>query len=200
MEPGRPPDNPRRRKLLIAGTTTVGGVGIAASGVPFVASMLPSEKAKSVGAPVEADIARIAPGTMTTIEWRGKPLWILARTPGMLEQLRVAEDRLLDPESKRPQQPEYCRNPHRSIKPEYFITVALCTHLGCVPTFLPQPGAGAAGPDWRGGFFCPCHGSKFDLAGRVFRAVPAPSNLVVPPHQYLSESRVLIGEDRKGAS
>jgi ubiquinol-cytochrome c reductase iron-sulfur subunit len=200
MEPGRPPDNPRRRRLLVAATTTAGGVGIAASAVPFVASMLPSERAKAVGASVEAALAGIASGTLTTIEWRGKPVWILARTSEMLAQLRHAEDHLLDPDSERPQQPDYCRNPHRSIRPEYFIATGICTHLGCVPTFLPQPGPAAAGPDWPGGFFCPCHGSKFDLAGRVFRAVPAPSNLVVPPHQYLSESRVLIGDDRKGTS
>lgn len=199
MAPERPPDNPRRRKLLIAGTTTAGGVGIAASAVPFVASMLPSERAKAVGAPAEAEISG-DPGTLTTLEWRGKPVWILSRTPDMLDRLRRAEDRLLDPKSERPQQPDYCRNPHRSIRPEYFIAIGICTHLGCVPTFLPQPGAAVADPDWPGGFFCPCHGSKFDLAGRVYRAVPAPSNIVIPPHRYLSDSRVLIGDDHpKGA-
>ena len=166
-----------------------------ASAVPFVASMLPSERTKAVGAPVEADLTGIERGTLATVEWRGQPVWILARTPEMLERLRQEEKRLLDPQSRRPQQPECCRNAQRSIKPEYFIAIGICTHLGCVPTFLPQAGAAVAGPDWAGGFFCPCHGSKFDLAGRVFRGVPAPSNLVIPPHQYLADTRVLIGED-----
>ena len=184
-----------RRTLLATATALVGATGLVAASIPFVASMNPSERARAGGAPVEADFAKLRPGEQVTVEWRGKPVWILARTSEMLQRLRQHEDRLLDPQSRRPQQPDNCRNANRSITPEYFVAIGICTHLGCVPSFAPQAGAAGLGADWPGGFFCPCHGSKFDLAGRVYKNVPAPANLVVPPHRYLSATVVRIGED-----
>jgi len=187
--------DPKRREALVKATAAAGGLGLAAVAYPFLASLAPSERAKALGAPVEADLAGLALGALETTEWRGKPVWILRRTPQMLASLEQDEALLLDPDSTRTsQQPGYAQNRARSIKPEYFVTVALCTHLGCVPTFVPDPAA--VQPDWPGGFYCPCHGSKFDLAGRVFKAVPAPTNLIIPPYRYVSESRVRIGEDR----
>lgn len=185
----------RRRKLLVAATTAIGSVGIAGSSVPFIASMLPSERAKAIGAPVETDVRTIEAGQLQTVQWRGKPVWILHRTEAMLAALGKHEDALLDPRSRQPQQPASCRNATRSIKPEYFVSIGICTHLGCVPTYAPQPGDAALGPDWPGGFYCPCHGSRFDLAGRVYKNVPAPVNLVIPPHHYVTDTRLLIGED-----
>lgn len=184
-----------RRNLLVA-TSAAGGVAVAATAVPFVASLTPSDRAKAAGAPVEADIGQLAPGEMLTVEWRGRPVWILRRTPEMLESLNQTEDRVADPESNQPMQPEYAKNQHRSIKPEYFVTVGICTHLGCSPSerFRPGPASGIS-DDWAGGFFCPCHGSYFDLAGRVYRSMPAPTNLEVPPHTYLSDTKILVGED-----
>jgi len=185
--------DPKRRETLIKATAAAGGLGLAAVAYPFLASLAPSERAKALGAPVEADLAGLAPGALETIEWRGKPVWILRRTPQMLASLEQDEALLLDPESARTsQQPGFAQNRARAIKPEYFVTVALCTHLGCVPTFVPEPGT--VQPDWPGGFYCPCHGSKFDLAGRVFKAVPAPTNLVIPPYKYVGETRILVGE------
>lgn len=185
-----------RRSLLVA-TTAAGGVAAVATAVPFVASLTPSERAKAAGAPVEADIGDLAPGEMKTVEWRGKPVWIIRRTPEMLESLDKAEERVSDPDSANSLQPEYARNKHRSIKPEYLVTVGICTHLGCSPSEKMKPGAESGlGGDWPGGFLCPCHGSLFDLAGRVFRSMPAPTNLEVPPHMYLSDSTLLIGEDK----
>ena len=190
------PVDPERRTWLLA-TTAAGCVGAAAVAVPFVSSIAPSERAKAMGASVELDISALAPGQMQTVEWRGKPVWILRRTPEMLEQLEGQQD-LADPLSRQDQQPDYARNVHRSIKPEVLVTVGICTHLGCSPVTLPEGTANPSVPaDWKGGFFCPCHGSTFDLAGRVFRNKPAPTNLEVPPHQYLSDSRLLIGEDGK---
>lgn len=188
-----------RRRLLVA-TSVAGGVAGVATAIPFVASFAPSERAKSAGAPVEVDISKLAPGEMMTVEWRGKPVWIIHRTKEMIEQLAKNADRLADPESKRPMQPDYAKNPHRSIKPEYMVAIGICTHLGCSPTEKFKAGA-ESGIDasWPGGFLCPCHGSMFDLAGRVFKNMPAPDNLEVPPHQYLSEAKILIGEDKKGA-
>lgn len=188
-----------RRRLLVA-TSVAGGVAGVATAIPFVASFAPSERAKSAGAPVEVDISKLAPGEMMTVEWRGKPVWIIHRTKEMIEQLAKNADRLADPESKRPMQPDYAKNPHRSIKPEYMVAIGICTHLGCSPTEKFKTGA-ESGIDasWPGGFLCPCHGSMFDLAGRVFKNMPAPDNLEVPPHQYLSEAKILIGEDKKGA-
>ncbi|HQT33607.1 MAG: ubiquinol-cytochrome c reductase iron-sulfur subunit [Thiobacillus sp.] len=189
----------RKRKFLIAATSAVGGVAVAAVALPLVMSMMPSARARAAGAPVEVDIDKIEPGMLLTIEWRGKPVWIVNRTPEMLDLLAKLDDKLADPNSEMPQQPEYCRNATRSIKPEYLVAVGICTHLGCSPTFRKEVGAADLGGDWPGGFFCPCHGSRFDLAARVFKGVPAPTNLVIPPHQYISDARLLIGVDAKGA-
>ena len=167
-----------------------------AAAVPFVASLTPSERAKAAGAPVEADVSKLAPGEMMTVEWRGKPVWIIHRTPEMLESLATVESKVSDPESEKQMQPEYAKNPARSIKPEYLVVVGICTHLGCSPTDKFKTGAeSGVSADWPGGFLCPCHGSLFDLAGRVYSGMPAPDNLEVPPHQYLSDAKILIGED-----
>ncbi len=189
----------RKRKFLIAATSAVGGVAVAGVAVPLVMSMMPSARAKAAGAPVEVDISKVEPGMLLTVEWRGKPVWIVNRTKEMLDLLGKHDDKLVDPTSEQPQQPAYCKNPTRSIKPEYLVAVGICTHLGCSPTYRKEVGAADLGADWPGGFFCPCHGSRFDLAARVFKNVPAPINLLIPPHQYLSESKLLIGEDAKGA-
>lgn len=186
--------NMRRRKFLAATTATLGGVGIVVTAVPFVRSMAPSEAAKSAGAPVEVDIATAGLGELITVEWRGKPIWILHRTPEMLSSLDNHTLLLADPHSVRPQQPVYATNPTRSIKPAYLIVTAICTHLGCIPFYRPVMTGADLGPDWPGGFYCPCHGSKFDIAGRVFKNVPAPTNLVVPPHEYLTDTLLRIGE------
>lgn len=183
-----------RRRLLVT-TAGVGGAGLIATALPFVESMAPSERAKAAGAPAEVDVSEVAPGTMVTIEWRGRPVWVVHRTPQMLEQLGRHDDILADPQSAEPLQPEYTRNPHRSLKPPIFVAVGICTHLGCIPVY--RPGAGEMEPDWPGGFYCPCHGSKFDLAGRVFKNVPAPRNLEIPPHSYVTDTRLLIGVDTK---
>ena len=187
-----------KRRFLIAATTAVGGVGVIAVAVPFVKSMLPSDRAKAAGAPVEVDISKIKPGEMMTQEWRGKPVWIISLTKEMSEALTKLNDKLSDPMSDvTTQQPAYSKNATRSIRPDMVVMVGLCTHLGCSPTVKLQAG-GDMGADWSGGSFCPCHGSKFDLAGRVFKGSPAPTNLVVPPHKYLSDSVLLIGDDSKG--
>lgn len=187
------PDAMRRR--LVAATSAAGGLAVAASAVPFVASLAPSERAKAAGAPVQADVSRLAPGEMMTVEWRGRPVWILRRTPTMIEGLQSLAGVLLDPESERDQQPEYCRNAFRSRKPETLVCVGICTHLGCVPTFRPEVAPPDLGPDWPGGWYCPCHGSRFDLAGRVYRNVPAPLNLEIPPHYFAAASTVWVGLD-----
>lgn len=190
-----------KRRFLIAATSIAGGVAGAATAVPFVASMLPSERAKAAGAPVEADIGNLAPGELTRVEWRGKPVWIVRRTPEMLDSVKQSEGKVADPGSERKKEltPEYARNEFRSIKPEYLVVVGICTHLGCSPVdkfkAQPEPFEG----DWKGGFYCPCHGSLFDLAGRVYKNKPAPDNLEVPPHKYLSDTRLVIGEDTQGA-
>lgn len=190
-----------KRTWLIA-TGCVGAVGAGFTAVPFVASVQPSERARAAGAAVEVEIGALAPGERLTVEWRGKPVWIVRRTPQQLESLTKVAALLADPASiRKPDEltPKYARNPHRSIKPEVFVTVGICSHLGCSPTEKFQPGAQASLPDdWAGGFFCPCHGSTFDMAGRVYKNKPAPDNLEVPPHMYLSDSRILIGEDKKG--
>lgn len=188
-----------KRRFLIAATTAVGAVGAAVVAVPFVKSMLPSQRAKAAGAPVEVDISKVEPGMLLTVEWRGKPVWIVNRTKEMLDLLVKHDDRLKDPKSEEMQQPEYCKNATRSIKPQYLVAVGICTHLGCSPTFRKEIGPADLGADWPGGWFCPCHGSRFDLAARVFKDVPAPTNLVIPPYKYLSDARLLIGEDTKGA-
>ena len=189
-----------KRRFLVAATSVAGGVATGAVAVPFVASMLPSERAKAAGAPVEADISALAPGEMQTVEWRGKPVWIVRRTPEMLETVKSSETKVADPRSERNKEltPEYARNELRSIKPEYLVVVGICSHLGCSPVdkFKAQPEAFAS--DWKGGFYCPCHGSLFDLAGRVYKNKPAPDNLEVPPHKYLSDTKLVIGEHTKG--
>jgi ubiquinol-cytochrome c reductase iron-sulfur subunit len=188
-----------KRRFLVAATSVAGGIAGAAAAVPFVASMLPSERAKAAGAPVEADIGNLAPGEMTRVEWRGKPVWIVRRTPEMLESVKSSDSKVADPRSERNKEltPEYARNELRSIKPEYLVVVGICSHLGCSPVdkFKAQPEAFES--DWKGGFYCPCHGSLFDLAGRVYKNKPAPDNLAVPPHTYLSDSTILIGVDPK---
>lgn len=189
-----------RRRLLIAATTAAGGVAAAGAGAPFVLSLMPSERAKAAGAPVEADVNGIEPGMMISAEWQGKPVWIVRRTPEMLDLLVKHDDKLVDPASNVLQQPEYSRNPYRSIKPEYFVVLGICTHLGCSPTYRPEVAPVDLGRDWPGGWLCPCHGSRFDLAGRVFKGVPAPTNLMVPPHKYLSDGMLLIGDDSKEAA
>ncbi|HEX9685683.1 MAG TPA: ubiquinol-cytochrome c reductase iron-sulfur subunit [Burkholderiales bacterium] len=191
-----------KRRFLVAATGVAGGIASAAAAVPFVASMLPSERAKAAGAPVEADIGNLAPGEMTRVEWRGKPVWIVRRTPEMLESVKQVDAKVADPRSERkPDEltPRYARNEFRSIKPEYLVVVGICTHLGCSPVdkFKAQPEPFEA--DWKGGFYCPCHGSLFDLAGRVYKNKPAPDNLEVPPHRFLSDSKLVIGEDTRGA-
>ncbi|MDA8094815.1 MAG: ubiquinol-cytochrome c reductase iron-sulfur subunit [Betaproteobacteria bacterium] len=184
-----------KRRFLIAATSAVGGVATVGVAIPFIASMLPSERAKAAGAPVKFDISKVEPGMLVTVQWRGKPVWVIHRTPQMLATLQLHNNRLRDPNSNEPQQPPYCKNPTRSIKPEYMIAVGICTHLGCVPTYRPDiNGAGLPHP-WEGGFLCPCHGSLYDLACRVFKDVPAPLNLVVPPHKYLTDTMIKIGED-----
>lgn len=189
-----------RRRFLTATATVVGGVGAAFVAVPFLKSWSPSERAQAAGAPVEADISKLEDGAMMTVEWRGKPVWLLKRTPKMLADLPTLKDQLLDPNSETAsQQPQYAQNINRSIKPDVLVLVGICTHLGCSPTFRPDVAPADLGPAWKGGYFCPCHGSRFDLAGRVYKNVPAPKNLEVPSYRYLSDSRVLIGVDPETA-
>ena len=187
--------NSGRRRFLTAATSVVGAVGMGFVLVPFISSMQPSAKARAAGAPVRADISKLEPGQMVRVKWRGKPVWLVRRTQKMLEVLPTLDPQLSDPESQKSDQPSYAQNEYRSIKPEYLVTVGICTHLGCSPTYRPDAGAADLGADWEGGFFCPCHGSKFDLAGRVYKGVPAPTNLVIPPHSYLSETELVIGKD-----
>lgn len=191
-----PVDKGRRRFLTVA-TSVVGGAGAVAVAVPFIASWNPSARARIAGAPVEMRIDKVEPGQLVRSEWRGSPVWVIRRTPEMLEQLSLTDDRVRDPDSSQPQQPEYARNKHRSIDPEWFVAVGICTHLGCSPQFLPRNFTTMDGID--SGFFCPCHGSRFDIAGRVFQGVPAPTNLVVPPHYFVDENTILIGEDEGAA-
>jgi ubiquinol-cytochrome c reductase iron-sulfur subunit len=186
-----------RRRFLITATSVAGGIASAAWATPFILSMMPSERAKAAGAPVEVDISKLEPGMLLLVEWRGKVVWVLSRTPEMLASLAKLDGILTDPNSEKDQQPEYAQNPTRSIRPEILVTTGVCTHLGCSPVFRKEIAPADLGPDWLGGFFCPCHGSKFDLAGRVYKNVPAPTNLLVPPHTYLSENVLLIGSESK---
>ena len=188
-----PVDN-KRRRLLTAATTGVGLAGTAGMLVPFAGSMAPSDKARAAGAPVSVDISGLGAGRQITVEWRGKPVWIIGRSPEALDFLASMDDSLADPDSELAQQPRYARNPHRSIKKEVLVLVGICTHLGCSPKYRPELAA-----ETEGAFLCACHGSRFDLAGRVYRNVPAPTNLVVPPHRYLSDTVILIGEDQEPA-
>lgn len=186
----------QRRRLLVAFAGIVGGAGILATVSPFIKSLMPSERTKVAGAPAQFDMTHLKPGQQITLKWRGKPVWILKRTPEMLESLDKASYALRDPDSKvTSQQPDYAKNKYRSIKPEYFVCIGLCTHLGCVPVFRPDVAPDDLGKDWHGGYFCPCHGSRFDLAGRVYKGIPAPTNLVIPPHKYVGDTKILIGED-----
>ena len=191
------PLNNGRRRFLTATTAVVGGVGALGVAVPFIKSWNPSEKAKAAGAPVEVDIGKLEEGQMVRVEWRGKPVWVVRRAQSVVEGLKAIDGQLRDPSSAEEQQPTYAQNAYRSIKPEYFVAVGICTHLGCSPTYLPDS-FNEQVQGVKSGFFCPCHGSKFDMAGRVFQGVPAPLNLVVPKHQYLSDTKIIIGVDEEG--
>jgi len=186
----------KRRRTLVVATSVVGGAATLGAAVPFVASMLPSERAKAAGAPVEAEIASLQPGELRVFEWRGKPVWVIRRTKQMLESLKAVAQNLTDPESKHSEQPGYAKNEYRSQKPEIMVMEGVCTHLGCSPQLKAADAKGEMGGDWVGGFYCPCHGSKFDYAGRVFRGAPAPTNLTVPPYTFVSDGSLLIGEDK----
>lgn len=190
--------NIERRRFLTTLTSVVGGVGAACAAVPFIGSWLPSARAQAMGAPIEVDISKLESGQQLTVEWRGQPIWIINRTEESVKKLPSLDSLLRDPDSNdTEQQPSYAKNIHRSIKDQYLVLVGLCTHLGCVPTY--RPDIGGVEPNWPGGFFCPCHGSKFDLAGRVFKGVPAPVNLLVPPYKFISDTVLLIGQDEKAA-
>ena len=189
--------NSERRRFLTTTASVVGGAGALATTVPFVSTLTPSARAKAIGAPVEVDIDDLEVGERKIVKWRGKPVWILRRADAAIDELSELDEEVKDPASNAEQQPFYARNEYRSQRAEYLIVLGICTHLGCSPVYA-RKGEGEdhqLGTDWKGGFFCPCHGSRFDLAGRVFKGVPAPANLVVPPHQYLSDTRVLIGDD-----
>ncbi|ODC02685.1 ubiquinol-cytochrome c reductase iron-sulfur subunit [Terasakiispira papahanaumokuakeensis] len=194
--------NKGRRRFLVGATSVVGAAGAVGVAVPFVASWNPSAKALAAGAPVKADISKLTDGQQMTVEWRGKPIWILKRTPEMMKRLEsLGEDTLRDPNSTvASQQPSYISGPMRSIKPEIGVMIGICTHLGCSPTFRPEPAAADLGGDWPGGYFCPCHGSRFDLAGRVFNGVPAPTNLEIPPYSYESDNVIVVGVDQEVAN
>lgn len=190
--------NSGRRRFLLAATSGLGAVGAAGVAVPFVASWNPSEKAKAAGAPVKIDISKLQRGQLMTVEWRGKPVWVLNRNQEMLDSIKALDSTVVDPSSDNlDQQPAYCKNPTRSVDPNVLIVVGICTHLGCSPGYYPEAVPQPFDSQWGGGFQCPCHGSKFDLAGRVYKGVPAPTNLVIPPHNYITESIVEIGVDPK---
>lgn len=184
-----------RRHFIAAATAVTGAVGLVAAAVPFVASFRPSARAQALGAPVEVDISKVEPGALIKVEWRGRAIMILHRTAEMLGELVNVEGELADPGSEESLQPSYAYNTQRSLKPEFLVVEGVCTHLGCAPTARFDVAPADLGADWRGGFYCPCHGSKFDLAGRVYRSMPAPTNLSVPPHRYITESTLLIGSD-----
>ena len=184
-----------RRRFLTAAATVVGGAGAAAGAVPFIATMTPSAKTKAIGAPVEVDISNLQPGERIIEKWQGKPVWILRRTKEMLEDITAQNEEVSDPVSDSSAQPDYAKNEYRARENEFLVVIGICTHLGCSPTFVLKDGENPPAADWKGGFFCPCHGSRFDLAGRVFKGVPAPTNLVVPPYKFITPSRLLIGDD-----
>lgn len=195
-------DDKSKRHFLIAATTVVGGIGAGFAAIPFILSLQPSAKTRAAGAPVEVDIGKLEMGQRIIVEWRGKPVWVVRRSEKNLADLVTLDSQLRDPNSEEiDQQPVYAKNAGRSIKSEYLVVVGICTHLGCSPSYVTEedPVAKTLRADWKGGFFCPCHGSFFDLAGRVFQGVPAPTNLVVPPHKYLSDTRVIVGVDAEGA-
>lgn len=184
-----------KRRFLVAATTVVGGVGVGFALVPFISSMQPSAKARAAGAPVRVDISKLEPGQKLTVEWRGKPVWIVNRTEAMLDTLEDVNSQLADPDSKISEQPAYITGIDRSIKPDLLVMVGICTHLGCSPTYRPDVAPADLGPKWEGGFFCPCHGSKFDISGRVYASMPAPKNLPIPPYRFISETELMIGQD-----
>ena len=188
--------NQSRRRFLTLVTAAAGGAATAGVAVPFLASFFPSEKAKAAGAPIEVDVSKIEAGQLVTAEWQGKPIWVLNRTEQQQKDLPTLNNAVADPKSEVDQQPEYAQNELRSIKPDIFVAIGICTHLGCSPTFRPDVAPADLGADWKGGFFCPCHGSKFDLAGRVYKGVPAPTNLIIPPYKYLDDTTILVGEDK----
>ncbi len=190
--------NKSRRRFLTGAVSVVGGVGAAYTAVPFLAYWNPSATTRAAGAPVEVDTSTLQPGQKVNITWRGQPVWVIRRSEAAVEALESVSDQLRDPDSAvASQQPAYAQNPHRSIDPEFLVLVPICTHLGCIPSFMPQ--AGSLDADWQGGFFCPCHGSKFDMAGRVYAGVPAPTNLVVPPYRMADNGLIVVGEDQEAA-
>jgi ubiquinol-cytochrome c reductase iron-sulfur subunit len=188
--------NQGRRRFLTATTAVVGGVGAIAAAIPFIKSWQPSARAKNAGAPVLADIAKVELGQRITVKWRGQPVWIINRSPALLATLPLLKDRLRDPESQVEQQPNFAKNETRSYKdkPQWLVVIGICTHLGCSPDFVPEIKPEPFDPEWKGGFFCPCHKSRYDISGRVFQGVPAPANLVVPPYKFVNDSQILIGE------
>ena len=186
----------RRRRILTGAATAVGGVGVAYVATPFILSMDPSLKAQAAGAPVDVDVSKLKIGQLMTVEWRGKPIWILRRNQEILDRMEQLNDSLRDPHSEElSQQPTYAKNEYRSIKPEFMVMEGICTHLGCAPTYRPEIAPADLGAKWKGGFFCPCHGSRYDLSGRVYAGVPAPSNLKVPPYRFVTDTRIMIGVD-----
>jgi ubiquinol-cytochrome c reductase iron-sulfur subunit len=184
-----------KRQFLTSALSVVGAIGTGYLAVPFLAQMQPSVKTMAAGAPVEIDLSKLEPGQKIVVPWRGKPVWIVNRTVEVLESLKTLEGQLSDPQSNESIQPLVAKNEVRSIKPEIFVAIGLCTHLGCSPTYRPEIAPNDLGPDWKGGFFCPCHGSRFDMAGRVYSGVPAPTNLEVPPHRYITETQIIVGEE-----
>lgn len=184
-----------RRRFLTTAATVVGGVGVVAAAVPFVSNMNPSAKTKAIGAPVEVDISKLEPGDRMIKKWQGKPVWILRRTGEMLKDISSLNDKVSDPASDDSAQPDYAKNEFRAREDEFLVVIGICTHLGCSPNFVMKEEGDSIAADWKGGFFCPCHGSRFDLAGRVFKGVPAPRNLVIPPYKFISPTRLLIGDD-----
>jgi len=191
--------NSSRRRFLTAATAAVSAVGTGFVAVPFIISMQPSARAQAAGAPVEVDISKLEEGQLVIVEWRGKPVWIVRRNEKNISDLKTLDGELRDPNSEVDQQPSYAKNPHRALKEDLLVVVGLCTHLGCSPSYVREEDSHNLRADWKGGFFCPCHGSTFDLAGRVYQGVPAPTNLVVPPHRYLSDTRLLVGVDTEAA-
>ncbi len=188
-----------RRQLLTAATTLTGAVGVGFAAVPFLASWKPSARAKALGAPVEIDISKLEPGALLKVEWRGKPVYVVRRTPQMVESLAGLDGVLADPASRASDQPDYAQNPVRAVRPEFLIVLGVCTHLGCAPLSRFTPGDAELGADWPGGFYCPCHGSRFDMAGRVYKDVPAPTNLAIPPYAFTDDNHILVGQDQSRA-
>ena len=189
--------NTGRRRFLVAATSVVGAAGAVGVATPFIKSWNPSAKAKAAGAPVKVNLGKLEPGQQIVVEWRGKPVFVVRRTPDMLDEIRAVDSQLRDPGSEKSEQPDYAKNEYRSIKDEYLVLVGLCTHLGCSPKYLPEVKPMEFDAQWKGGYHCPCHGSKFDLAGRVYKGVPAPTNLEVPPYSYESDSVIIIGQDEE---